>query len=112
MPVNPWDELVTSLAETVRSSIPELVELPKVGEFVAANAAEFAKEKWLSHNAPTEQERAEHARNLVHLAAQVKGKAHELAIREGFEIRDKIGRALQTTGIFLSKIVPGLFIKA
>lgn len=107
--VKPWDDLKDALIGIVKESIPELMDVPLVPEFVAQQSALFAEEKYLSLTADNPQEREEHAENLKHLVAQVNGAAMESAIREDFRIKEKLGRTLKTVGVTLLKILPGFF---
>ena len=97
----PWAELGNALLDAVKESIPELVDINGV--------VEFAEEKFLSLTADSEEERAEHERNLVHIVSQVKGQAQEAAIREDFKVKEKVGRTLEAVGRTLLKILPSLF---
>ena len=101
-------DLARDLRAAAAATIPELINLPKVGEFVDAALQSFAQEKLLSITAETEGERAEHAQNLKHLIAQVRGQAIESGIREGHQIKEFIGRALQAVGNVLLKLTPGV----
>ena len=105
----PWAELGNALLDAVKESIPELVDINGVVEFAKEKSMVFAEEKFLSLTADSEEERAEHERNLVHIVSQVKGQAQEAAIREDFKVKEKVGRTLEAVGRTLLKILPSLF---
>jgi hypothetical protein len=111
VPDSPWKALLTELSAAVRVSMPELIDLPKVSDFVTAKAEAFAREKWLAINAATPAERAEHEANLRHLVAQVRGEAIELAIQENHVLKEKIGRILETAGNVVIRFIPALLGK-
>lgn len=61
-------------------------------------------------NAATEEVRKEHADNLKHLAAQVRGEARKLQIALAEEVKDTIGRILEAVGGFLLRAAPKLLV--
>lgn len=104
----PWKELAQTSFEIVKDGLKGFVERQDVDQFAKEKTELFAKEWWGSTHAATEDDRAEHEANLKHLTAQVRGEARRLQIAISDEVKDTIGRILETVAAFLLKVAPKL----
>lgn len=104
----PWKELAQASFEIIKDGLKGFVERQDVDQFAKEKTELFAKEWWGSTHATTEEERKEHEANLKHLTAQVRGEARRLQIAISDEVKDTIGRVLETIAAFLLKAAPKL----
>lgn len=104
----PWEDLAKESFSIVKDSLKGFVERAEVDVFVEEKTEAYAREWWGSVHGVTEDERKEHEDNLKHLAAQVRGEARRLQIALAEEVKDTIGRILETVGVFLLKAAPKL----
>lgn len=103
-----WKELASASFEIVKDSLKDFAEHQDVQAFAKEKTELFAKEWWGSTHAATEDERKEHEANLKHLGAQVRGEARRLQIAISDEVKDTVGRILETVAAFLLKAAPKL----
>jgi len=104
----PWKDLAASAFESVKDALKGFVERQEVDEFAKEKTELLAKEGWAILTAASPEEKAEHEANLKHLTAQVRGEARRLQIALPEEVKDSIGRILETLGGFLLKAAPHL----
>lgn len=93
-----WDGLKGALIGPVRAALGDFWAEPAVAEFAGAKLDDMAREKWLSINAPTPEERAAHEENLGDLAAHVKDEALKLAGRATGAAKGLLGALLEAAG--------------
>lgn len=93
-----WDGLKGALAGPVRAALGEFWGEPGVPEFAGAKLADMAREKWLSINAPTPEQRAAHGENLGDLAAHVKDEALKMAGKASRGAKALLGALLEAVG--------------
>lgn len=106
---DPWEEIKDAATATVKDALRGFVENNKaVDEFVRDKARDYAKEWWGSVHAASEEERKEHAGNLDHLKAQVRGEFYRLQIGISAEAKNTVVRVLEAVGGALIKIAPKL----
>jgi hypothetical protein len=107
---DPWEALAAESFSIVKDSLKGFVERAEVDVFIKEKTDAYAREWWGSVNAATEEVRKEHADNLKHLAAQVRGEARKLQIALAEEVKDTIGRILEAVGGFLLRAAPKLLV--
>lgn len=93
-----WDGLKGALSGPVRAALGDFWGEAGVPEFAEAKLADMAREKWLSLNAPTPEQRAAHEENLGDLAAHVKDEALKLAGNATKGAKALLGTLLQAVG--------------
>jgi hypothetical protein len=104
---NPWDEVKDAAVATVKDALRGFVDgNAQVDDFVKDRAEQYAKEWWGSVHAATEAERAEHATNLEHIKAQVKGEFARLQVAIAADARNTVVRVLEAVGGALIRIAP------
>lgn len=106
---DPWDGIKDAAAATVKDALRGFVENNKaVDDFAQDKAREYAREWWGSVHGATEDERREHAANLEHIQAQVRGEFYRLQIGISAEAKDTVVRVLEAVGGAIIKIAPKL----
>ena len=100
---NPWDPLVAQLTPILKSSLSDLVDLGKqeVQDFIQKQAEQYAKQTWLSINAPSDEDKQEAVDNLRHLKAQVIVDAMDLKIVSSAKIISLLTKTFEIVGTFL-----------
>jgi hypothetical protein len=104
----PWRELAQTSFGIAKDALKGLVERQEVDDFAKEKTELFAKEWWGSVHAATEEERKGHEDYLKHMTAQVRGEARRLQIAIADEVKDTVGRILETIAAFLLKAAPKL----
>lgn len=107
---NPWDPLVSQLTPLLKSSLQDLVDLGKdeVQSFIKNQAEQYAKQTWLSVNAPSDDDKAEALDNLKHLKAQVVVDAMDLKIVATARVLGLLTKAFNVIEAFLIQYGPTL----
>ena len=104
---DPWDAIRDEATGVVKDALKGFVENNReVDDFVKEKAAQYAREYWLSRNAPTEEERKEHAENLAHVQAQVRMEFDRLKIAISVDAKNTVIRILEAVGGVLLRVAP------
>ena len=93
-----WDGLKGAFAGPVKEALGEFWGQDGVAEFAGAKLEDMAREKWLSINAPSPEQRAAHEENLGDLAAHVKDEALKLAGKAAKGAKALLGTLLEAVG--------------